>query len=220
MIHLGRLKMVVRRKEGRCVYKHCKKGGRVMPREKVFLLTKMGTLPGRAHPVVFYKAFHQKCFALWSKFVWETQTPAKDGRQAMNLSIENKDIRLKLVRERARVLRQIRQTTNPDKLTTKVGRIANIDREIEATGYPVLKYQGRRSMTTIKLEKFVQEVKDHYKNPISVGRDMYEIAEKNGYGKEFDDAMRKWDEEVRQKVYERTAANPDYEASQEDIEEE
>lgn len=214
VVHLGRLKLVVRRKRGKCVYKHCPKSQTVMPGDKVFILTKMGSLPTRTGPVVFYKAFHRECFPKWADWVYENQTPQRDGRPTMDLDPKVKEHRAKLVRERARILRSLRRATT-DNLESKAERIGELDKLIAATGYPIVKYKGRRSRVIVDLDKFVKEVKAKYGSEMRVPRSIFDKAINMGVEGAFRLEMDKW----RQDEHERArSSTKHYEDTLEDKE--
>lgn len=216
VVHLGRLKLVIRRKKGKCVYKHCPKGNIVLPGDKVFLLTKMGSIPTRTKMVIFYKAFHRDCFLKWADWVWENQTPERDGRPSMKLDSEVKTKRAKLVRERARLLRALRTATSKN-LEPMVERIAEVDKLISATGYPVMRFKGRRSQSVVDFGKFVKEVKDRYLSEMRVPRSAWDQAASMGQSQEFREEMEKWRKESQENIQ---SQKEHYEDKQEDKEEE
>jgi hypothetical protein len=219
--HLGRLKIVTKYKEGACNYKYCTvhesepgKVGRVLPGEKAFLLTRMGKIGTRT--TIFYKTYHMKCFTEWAMWVFE-QTPfERRGRKVMDLSPEDKQARGKLITTRARILRNLR-TANAENIGRLIERIAEIDKQIIATGYPVLQFRGRRSKTKMTYDRFVQDVKNHYKHPLRVSKDMYTEAEKIGMLEQFRKDMEAWLDERNAETVARQGE--DFEASQEDKEE-
>lgn len=221
VVHLGRLKIVTKRKEVACTYKFCSdvvegNNGRILPGEKVFLLTKMGQIGTRT--TIFGKYFHMTCFVAWAMWRYEQTPMSKDGRIGMqDISTEDKQARQRLVRNRAQLLRNLR-TVSGERLTRTVDRIAELDKEITATGHPILQYRGRKSKTKMTYERFVQDVKEHYKHPLRVGRDMYAEAEKIGMLEHFKKDMDTWLDECNARVIERQGE--DFEASQEDKEEE
>ncbi len=214
--HLGRLRVVTRRKEGRCSFKYCEKENKVTPGEQVLVLTRAGQINDRM--TIFYKAYHPECFGPWVMWRCSQIPPSKDGRKVMGLEPEAKQARRKLVETRARLLRQLRVVTSGDKLTKMIERITALDESIRATGYPVIPYAGRKGVTLVSFDKFVAKVKEHYGHPLRVGQDMHEEAKRMGMGKQFDQAMREWEEEVRTKAYEQTRTGSDYESQQEDPE--
>lgn len=211
VIHLGRLKLVVRRKDGKCRYKFCPHDNIVRKGEKVFLVTKQGHIPGRT--VIFYKAFHKDCFATWALYVWETQEPRSDGRPLMDLTPEKKSERAKLVRTRARLLRRLR-TVKEDELDRIVEHIATVDQRIKDTGYPVMVYAGRRSEVLVAFEKFVKSVRDKYKSERRVPASLFARAKEMGMESEFRAEMDKW----RQEEIERLQSGEDFESAEEDKE--
>lgn len=217
--HLGRLKIVTKRKEGTCNYKFCSdvmpdNNGKTLPGEKVFLLTKQGLIGART--AIFYKQYHMTCFVAWAMWTFGQTPISKDGRIGMgDISPEDKQVRQRLVRRKAQLLRDLR-TVSPDKLGDVVDRVAELDKQIIATGYPVLQYRGRRSKSKINYERFVQEVKDFYKAPQRVHHDMYEAARKIGMEDQFKKDMDEWLEEKQKVAIERQGE--DFEAGEEDKE--
>lgn len=209
VVHLGRLKLVVRRIKGQCRYKNCPHDNIVLPGDKVFLLTKMGSLPNRPQ-AIFYKAFHKDCFLGWANWIWENQTPERDGRPAMDLKPEDKQRRAKLVRERARITRSLRRAT-ADNLESKVERIAELDTLIAATGFPVIRYAGRRSKVVVDFGKFLKEVKDKYGSEMRVPKSVWTEAEEMGMVIRFEMEMNKWRQEEQN-----VSHIPHYEDSEED----
>lgn len=216
--HLGRLKIVTKHKEGACNYKFCSdvfpaNNGRVLPGEKVFILTRMGNIGSKT--TIFYKNYHPECFVLWAKWTFE-QTPTEpSGRKVMKLSPEEKAARARLVSTKARVLRQLR-TVSSERLTRLVDRIAYLDEQIAKTGYPVIPYRGRSGGLQARYDKFLREVKEHYKHPLRVGGDMYAEAEKIGMLERFRKDVDTWLDECNAMVIERQGQ--DFETSQEDRE--
>ena len=214
VVHLGRLRLVVRRKEGKCKYKYCTQNNIVTKGEKVFLVTKQGHIPGRT--VIFYKAFHKDCFVLWALYMHETMDPEGDGRPQMGLSQEDKRARAKLVRTRSRLLRRIRTTTQGDKLDSLVSHIALVDLEIKETGYPVAHYQGRRSQTLVNFSKLIKELKVKYGSEVRVPKSAWDEAIAMGMEAEFRVEMDKW----HSKDIAMSQSGQDYESSEEDKEDE
>ena len=213
VVHLGRLKMVVRRKKGKCVYKYCDKDNTVLPGDKVFLVTKMGGIPGRAGPVIFYKAFHRDCFGHWALFCWDTIELNSDGRPKMDLPDKEFNDRTKLVRERSRILRGIRTIESGDRLDKRIARLTEVDRLIGETGYPILHYKGRRSKSMIEFEKFIEEEKEQYGTEMRVPKKVFDQAKDTGMEAEFKSEMNKWRKEETQQV---TSRPKHYEDIQED----
>lgn len=219
--HLGRLKIVTKRKEGTCNYRFCSdtmpdNNGKTLPGEKVFLLTKQGLVGTRT--TIFYKQYHMTCFVAWAMWAFEQTPISKDGRIGMtDIPPEDKQARQRLVRRKAQLLRDLR-TISPEKLEKTVDRIAELDREIGKTGYPVLQYRGRRSRSKINYARFLNEVKAHYEDPRRVPRSMYEEARKIGLEEQFAKDMDTWLEEKQQEAIARQGQ--DYEANQEDKEDE
>ena len=117
VVHLGRLKIVTRRKEGKCRYKHCPYDHKLEPGKKVLILTKLGKIEGRT--TIFYKAYHPDCFGLWALWMIDNTPISKDGRKSMELKTDIAKVRAKLVRERARILRAIRTIELGEKLDKK-----------------------------------------------------------------------------------------------------
>ena len=213
VVHLGRLRLVVRRKPGKCVYKHCPKDHIVKKGEKVFVVTKQGNIPGRT--VIFYKAFHKDCFGPWALYMFSTQSPERDGRPPIDLSPEDKIERDKLVRTRSRLLRRLRTVTEGDTLNRIVEHIATVDQQIKDTGHPVIVYTGRRSSTLVAFEKFVKSVRARYKSERRVPKSLYDRAKELGMESEFRAEMDKW----RQEEIERARSGEDFESQEEDKEE-
>lgn len=213
VVHLGRLRLVVRRKEGKCKYKFCPKDHIVKKGEKVFLVTKLGNIPGRT--VIFYKAFHRDCFSPWALYMHDTLDPEGDGRPKMELSEEGKKTRAKLVRTRSRLLRRLRTVTEGETLNRIVEHIATVDQQIKDTGYPVSVYAGRRSSALVAFEKFVKSVRGRYKSERRVPRSLYARAKEMGMEPEFRAEMDKW----REEEIEHTQSGGDFETQEEDREE-
>lgn len=220
VVHLGRLKIVTKRKEVACTYKFCSdvvegNNGRILPGEKVFLLTKMGQIGTRT--TIFGKYFHMTCFVAWAMWRYEQTPVSKDGRIGMqDISPEDKQTRQRLVRNRAQLLRNLR-TVSAENLGGLTERIAELDKQITATGHPILQYRGRKSRTKAIYEKFVQDVKRHYQHPLRVSKDMYAEAEKIGMLEPFRKDMDTWLDECNARTIERQGK--DFETSQEDKEE-
>ncbi len=193
--HLGRLKIVTRRKEGQCRYKFCPKDRKLLPGDKVFILTKLGKIGDRT--TIFYKAYHPDCFTLWCLWMME-QTPAsKDGRKTMTLDSDVKVQRAKLVRERARILRAVRNIDSGDRLDRRIARLTEVDRLIGETGFPVLHYKGRKSSVDIEFKKFVDGVKSRYGSEMRVPKKVFNQAHDMGMEVQFKEAMDDWhDEEI------------------------
>ena len=212
--HLGRLRVVTRRKEGRCRYKHCKKDNKLAPGDQVIVLTKLGVIGGK--PTIYYKAYHPECFSPWLQWMVEQIPPSKDGRKTMGLSEGDKSARLKLVRERARILRALRTVSSGEVLTSKVERITKLDKLISETGYPVMHYTGRRSKSLVDFEKFIREVKTRYKSEIRVPKSAWDEAIAMGMEAEFRMEMDKW----HSKDIAMSQSGQDYESSEEDKEDE
>lgn len=189
--HLGRLKIVTRRKEGDCRYKYCTK--KLMPGQKVMILTKMGTIESRT--TIYYKAFHPECFCLWVMWMIEQTPISKDGRRTMELDSDAKEARSKLVRERARILRAIRLERSGDVLTSRVERLGEVDRLIAETGYPVIQYTRRRGEPLIALEKVVKKVKSRWDSERKVPKSVWDAVREMGMEPEFKEAMDNWHKE-------------------------
>ena len=189
--HLGRLRIVTRRKEGDCRYKYCDR--KLVPGQKVIVLTKMGTIEGRN--TVYYKAFHPDCFCMWVVWMIEQTPTSKDGRRNMGLEPDAKKARAKLVRERARILRAIRYVESGDKLTDKITRLTEVDLAISETGYPVIQYAGRRSQHLIDLEKLIKEVKNRWDSERKVPKRVWDRVREMGMEPEFKEAMDNWHKE-------------------------
>lgn len=221
VVHLGRLKIVTKRKEGSCNYKFCsdvfpKNNGRVLPGEKVFILTRQGQIGTRT--VIFYKNYHVECFVGWAVWIHKQTPISKDGRIGMkDISPEDKQTRQRLVRNKAQLLRNLRTVTG-ERLNRTVDHIAELDKQITATGHPILQYRGRKSRTKVNYERFLHEVKTFplYGHPRRVGQDMYNEAEKIGMLEQFRKDMDEWEDELRRKTIERQGE--DFETSQEDRE--
>ncbi len=211
VVHLGRLRVVTRRKEGRCRYKHCEKDNKLVPGDQTLVLTKMGNISGK--PTIYYKAYHTECFSPWLLWTCEQIPASKDGRKRMGLSEEDKTARLKLVRERARILRALR-TVTADRLAGKVERISELDLLITNTGYPVIHYTGRRSSALVAFGKFVKSVRDKYKSERRVPASLFTRAKEMGMESEFRAAMDEWHKEET----ERASSGKDYESQEEDEE--
>jgi len=212
VVHLGRLRVVTRRKEGRCRYKHCEKDNKLVPGDQTLVLTKMGIISGKA--TIYYKAYHPECFGPWVMWTCEQIPASRDGRKNMELSEEDKLSRLKLVRERARILRAIRKVTSGEKLSEKVERITELDTLINATGYPVMHYTGRRSQALVSFEKFVKEVKSRYKSEIRVPRSIWDKAIDMGMESKFRTEMDRWHREE----IERSSSGKDFESVEGEVE--
>lgn len=197
--HLGRLKIVTRRKDGQCRYKHCPVPDHALtPGEKTMVLTKMGNIPGKS--VIFYKAYHPDCFGHWVLWMCEQTLISKSGRRKMELPDDAKEERAKLVRERARILRAIRYEVSGDELTRKVERITEVDRLINETGYPVLRYKGRRGGALVGFDKFIEGVKDKYGAEIRVPKSIWDEAKEMGMEPEFREAMDSWHQQDVEKT--------------------
>lgn len=219
--HLGRLKIVTKYKEGACNYKHCivheddnpGKTGRVLPGEKVFILTRMGKIGTRT--TIFYKNYHEDCFVAWAMWTFGQTPVERRGRKVMDLSPEAKKERERLVATKARMLRKLRTATK-ETLGKITDRIHVLDEQIAATGHPVLQYRGRKSKTKMTYERFLQDVKKHYQAPERVGKDMRDEAEKIGMLEQFNKDMDTWFYEKQRATIERQGK--DFETSQEDRE--
>jgi hypothetical protein len=212
--HLGRLKIVTKRKEGTCNYALCEvnKDRKVLPGEKVFILTKQGMIGTRT--TIFYKQYHETCFVAWAMWTFNKTPLSKDGRIGMkDLPSKDKQERQRLVRNKAQLLRDLR-TTSGDKLLKLTDRIHELDKKIGKTGYPVLQYRGRKSESKLAYDKFWQEVKDHYQHPLRVPKAKSEEAERLGMGEQFSKDMKEWFLERQQATIERQGK--DYEAGKED----
>ena len=192
-VHLGRLKIVTRRKDGTCRYKKCPNtNNRIKSGEKVLILTKMGSVEGKS--TIFYKTFHPRCFGRWSLWMCEQTPTSRDGRKSMDMDSELKEQRAKMVRERARILRSLRYSTT-DNLESKVERISELDKDITATGYPIIQYKNRRSVPEIEFEKFLKEVKGKYQTEMRVPRKVYDQARDMGEVDRFTESMEQWRQE-------------------------
>lgn len=213
VVHLGRLKVVTRRKDGKCRYKHCEKDHKLVPGDRTLVLTKMGVISGK--PTIYYKAYHPECFGPWVLWMCEQVPASRDGRKTMELSNEDKLVRLKLVRERARILRALR-TVTAEVLPAKVERITELDKLISKTGYPVMHYTGRKSKSSLDLESFIKEVKEKYGTARRVPVSMWERAKELGLESQFSTAMNEWYKEGVSK----SSSGQDYESQEEDKEEE
>lgn len=218
--HLGRLKVVTKYKEGNCNYKYCTanedkpgKIGRVLPGEKVFVLTRMGKVGTRT--TIFYKNYHKECFLPWAIWTFDQIPIERRGRKVMDLSPEDKKERDRLISTRARLLRNLR-TVDAESVSKVAERIADLDRQITGTGYPILQYQGRKSDSKTEYDRFWQEVKDHYKHPLRVPGTESEEAARMGMGAQFSKDMSEWNDERNRETIERQGK--DYEANQEDRE--
>ncbi len=211
VVHLGRLKIVTRRKEGECRYKHCDKDHKLVPGEKVLILTKLGKIGTRT--TVFYKAYHPDCFGLWAMWMIDQTPISKDGRKAMTLEPDAAKVRAKLVRERARILRSLRTIETGERLDKKIRRITEVDRLIGETGYPVIHYKGRRSIPMIEFEKFLVEVKERFESERRVPKSIWEKVRELGMESEFASEMAKWRKEETQQI---TKRPEHYEDKQED----
>lgn len=210
--HLGRLKVVTRRKDGTCNYKYCdRQDSKVSPGEKVFIVTKMGRIGIRT--VIFYKTYHRECFGPWAIWTLDQVAISRDGRKGMALDHEKKIARQKLITTRARLLRNLRTTTG-ERLSGITDRIADLDKQITATGYPILQYRGRKSDSKTAYSKFWQEVKDHYQHPLRVPHTKSEEAARMGMSEQFTKDMREWSDERTKATIERQGK--DYEARKED----
>lgn len=214
-LHLGRLRVVTRRKEGKCIYKLCEKEHLISPGDQVVVRTKAGNINGQ--PTIFYTMFHPECFGPWLIYRCSQIPPSALGRKIMDLSPEDKTTRALQIRTRARLLRSLRKTNSGDKLTVLVDRISGLDEEIKETGYPVLYYQGRRSVSVIVLEKFIADIKNRYPNPRSVPVDEWHEAEQLGIEMGFNKAMVEWSKETTAATI--AKQKPDIESSEEDQEE-
>ena len=132
----------------------------------------------------------------------------------MDMDVELKENRAKLVRERARILRALRTVSSGEVLTSKVERITKLDKLISETGYPVMHYTGRRSKSLIDFEKFIREVKTRYKSEIRVPKSAWDEAIAMGMEAEFRVEM--W----HSKDIAMSQSGQDYESSEEDKEDE
>lgn len=219
VVHLGRLKIVTKRRECACTYKYCSdvvpdNYGRILPGEKVFLLTKMGKIGERT--TIFGKYFHMTCFVAWAMWIHKRTPTSKDGRIGMeNISPEDKQVRQRLVRQRAQLLRDLR-TANTETLGKMTDHIADLDKQIIDTGYPILQYRGRKSDSKTEYDRFWQEVKDRYQHPLRVPGTESEKAARMGMGARFSKDMSEWNDERNRETIERQGK--DYEANQEDRE--
>lgn len=227
--HLGRLRIVTRRKEGKCTYLHCPKERKLLPGEQTFILSIKG-MAGKVS-TIFYKPYHIECFGPWA--VWRaSKVPvSKDGRKEMTLSPEDKMARLKLTRTRSRLLRELRGVKTGERLNRLVERIQALDLEIQETGYPVSPYKGRRSKNELIYVKFIREIKEHYGSWRAAPKAKLRhelIAGDNAipggeaiWGDRFDKDMDEWhikDEKRLDK--ERERQGQDWESTHTDVEEE
>ncbi|KKN47216.1 hypothetical protein LCGC14_0665050 [marine sediment metagenome] len=212
--HLGRLKIVTRRKEGQCRYKYCPKDRKLNPGDKVLILTKLGKIGTRT--TIFYKAYHPDCFGLWALWMIDQTPISKDGRKSMELDSDAAKVRANLVRERARILRDIRTIESGDRLDRRIARLTEVDRLIGETGYPVLHYKGRKSAVLIEFEKFIQAVKDRYLSELRVPKKVFDQAKEMGMEGEFRDEMDIWHREEIVKVQKQAPHMEDTMTDQED----
>ncbi len=214
--HLGRLKVVTRRKDGKCSYKYCEKANIIRPREQVVLLTKSGQISGRL--TIFYKAYHPNCFGLWLLWKIEQIPLSKDGRRVMDLSPEIKEDRALLIRTRARLIRSLRGVKTGDKLDKLVERISGLDNQIRETGYPAIPYKGRKSKMDTVYEDFLKRVKERYKDPRRITRQIREEFVKMGMEERFNHDLNAWYKEKVKKAQE--GQGSDWETEHTDVEEE
>lgn len=193
--HLGRLKVVTRRKEGRCQFKFCPQDNKIQPGQQAIMLTRQGMAGDRK--VIFARLWHPKpCFQEWIGWTVDRIPPNKGGRRTMELDDETKSKRAKLVRERARYLRRLRITKSGDTLDRAVARIQQLDAEIAETGYPVIPYKGRQSQADIDFRHLVETTKSSYRHPRRVPVAVWEKARGLGMEPQFNEAMDNWQQEL------------------------
>lgn len=205
-VHLGRLKIVTRRKLGQCRYPLCPKDRVLSPGEQTIVVTKRITMGGNPNAIA-YKAFHpDPCFGAWATWTAAQIPESRSGRKIMDISPEQKEERDHIVRTRARLLRRLREVKSPTKLDELVARIAGLDAELKEMGLPVIPYRGRRSAAEVDLGKLIKEAKEKHESPQRVPREMWKRAKALGMEQQFSDAMDQWyntiTSEVSSKQYE------------------
>jgi len=213
---LGRLRVVTRRKEGKCNYPNCEQDRVLQPQQQVVVLSIQGTINDKR--VIFWKGYHPECFGPWLEWKVKQIPASKDGRKVMTLSPETKTARAKLVRTRARLIRSLRNVQSSEKLDTLIIRISGLDGQIRDTGYPIIPYVGRRSGMDIVYEEFLGRVKERYKDPRRVTRQIREEFVKMGMEERFNQDMEAWYNEKTTATIEQQGS--DYETEQEDKEDE
>ena len=167
--HLGRLKVVVRRKDGECGYPDCSKDRKIVPGDKVFLLTRGGSLPNRPF-VIFQSIFHRDCFGPYVLYRFDKLEMVPTGRPpVIQLDPVIKNRRKNWLHERSKLIRSLKNIQQTDQLSRVIGQIDRINKKVEATGYPISGY-GRRSKNDVLFGKFIKLMKKRWAAPSDIKR--------------------------------------------------
>lgn len=217
--HLGRIKVVVRRKSGECGYGACTHNREIVPGDKVFLLTKAGSLPGKPF-VIFSKVYHRDCFGPYMLDRFDKLEMQDGGRPSMTLDSVMHNKRKNWLHDRAKLIRQLKLIQDPDQLTRIIRKIDKINTNIENTGYPISGY-GRRSQNDILFGRFIHTMKKKWEAPTDIKvrletqvRWAVKEMTKNGIvDKEaaIEAVLVKWQEEVDERIRLGRARSPTYE---------
>lgn len=222
--HFGRLKGVVRRKPGECGYGDCPHNRAIEPGDKVLLLTKAGSLPGRPF-VIFSHVFHGECFGPYIFNRLSKMEMVDGGRPSIvELDRATKAKRKNWLHERAKLIRSLKNVQEPDQLSRIIDKIDRISKQVEDTGYPISKY-GRRSKNDLLFDKFVKMMKDRWTAPTDIKRRLEtqvewaieQLANNSIIGKEaaIETVLMEWQEEVDRKLEEERNKPPTYEEVEE-----
>lgn len=207
--HLGRLKVVVRRKQGKCGYPNCIRNREIEPGDKVFLLTKGGSLPDKPF-VIFQTVFHRDCFSPYILYRFD-ELKMKDGGRPSIIQLDKatKTKRKNWLHERSKLIRQLKNIQDSEQLSRLISKIEKISSNIENTGYSIGKY-GRRSKNDKDFNTFVKMMKERWSAPTDIKRRLesqvkwaVEQLTSNGIiGKEeaVESIFIEWQEEVNRRL--------------------
>lgn len=222
--HFGRLKAVVRRKEGKCGYHDCSFNREIVPGDTVLILTKSGSLPGRPF-VIFYHAFHQDCIGPYIKDRLKNIKMRDGGRPSIvKLDKATKTKRKNWLHERTKLIRSLKNVQEPEQLSRIVDKIDRISKQVEATGFPISGY-GRRSKNDLDFDRFVNMMKERWTAPTDIKRRLEtqvswaieQLASNGIVGKEeaIEAVLVEWQEEVNKRLELERAKAPTYEEVEE-----
>lgn len=167
--HFGRLKLVVRRKSGECGYGDCPENREIEPGDRVFILSKAGSLPGRPF-VIFHHIYHLDCLGPYASNRARKMEIADGGRPSIiKLDKATKTKRKNWLHERSKLIRSLKNIQESEQLGRIIGKIDRISKQIEATGYPISEY-GRRSKNDLNFDKFVSMMKERWTAPTDIKR--------------------------------------------------
>ncbi len=224
MKNIGRVKLIVRKKEGECGYPPCPRKRKIEPGDKVFLVSRGGTLPDKSF-AIFYTIFHKKCIGMWMEWKYDNTAMQDGGRPKSELDIETKRLRKSRVHERAKLIRQLRVNQDPLRVEKIIGRIQLLADKINDTGVPIQKYTGRRSSNDLKFDKFVHQMKDRWNSPTDIKRRLEtqvewateQLANNGIVGKEaaIESVLVEWQEDTDRRLETDRMKTPSYEEVEE-----